>query len=109
MIEGAWGAQGRGPRLPGADTFDLPDGAVLLGSTPICVNQAFSYGKRGLALQFHPEVTGASLERWYIGHTVELVTRRSPCASCAVRPWRMPRSTKRAPALFFDEWLASIR
>ncbi len=91
------------------ETFDLPAGAHLLASTPICANQAFSYGRRGLALQFHPEVTGEGLERWYIGHTVELAH-----AKIAVRELRRQAAAYAAhhearAALFFDEWLASIR
>lgn len=54
------------------DTFDLPDGAVNLASTDITPHQAFSWKKRGLALQFHPEVTVHGLERWFIGNTTEL-------------------------------------
>jgi GMP synthase (glutamine-hydrolysing) len=54
------------------DTFDLPTGAELLASTEKCVNQAFSLGTTALALQFHPEVRTRHLERWFVGHTVEI-------------------------------------
>ena len=54
------------------DTFDLPDGATLLASTPVTRNQAFSWGRAALGLQFHVEATGRGLERWFIGHTGEI-------------------------------------
>jgi GMP synthase (glutamine-hydrolysing) len=54
------------------DTFDLPEGAALLASTPQTRNQAFSWGRAGLGLQFHPEATGLGLERWFIGHAGEI-------------------------------------
>lgn len=54
------------------DTFDLPDGATLLASTPICANQAFAHGPNALAVQFHPEAGVHGFERWLIGHAVEL-------------------------------------
>jgi GMP synthase (glutamine-hydrolysing) len=53
------------------DTFDLPDGATLLASTDRYAHQAFSKG-RAMALQFHLEVDIVGLERWYVGHTMEL-------------------------------------
>ncbi len=54
------------------DTFDLPDGAVHLASTPVCAHQAFSLGPRVLALQFHLEATAGDLETWFVGHTAEI-------------------------------------
>jgi GMP synthase (glutamine-hydrolysing) len=56
------------------DTFDLPVGATHLASSSKYQNQAFSWGKCGLALQFHPEVTARNLERWFIGHACEIGT-----------------------------------
>ncbi|MEL6438497.1 MAG: glutamine amidotransferase [Cyanobacteria bacterium J06621_8] len=54
------------------DTFDLPPGAVNLASTDNYVNQAFTWEKCALGLQFHPEVTPQGLENWFIGHASEI-------------------------------------
>lgn len=55
------------------DTFDLPEGAVLLAESPGCRNQAFIYGGRTLALQFHLEVTLHSMEVLLKSGTEELL------------------------------------
>ena len=46
------------------DTYELPDGATRLASSALYREQAFSIGKRVLAIQFHPEVDAAMLETW---------------------------------------------
>lgn len=45
------------------DTFDLPGGAVLLAESDACRHQAFAFGGRVLALQFHLEATADSVAR----------------------------------------------
>lgn len=88
------------------DTFDLPVGAVRLASSDRYANQAFSWGKHGLALQFHPEVTVKGMERWFIGHTGEIA------ATAGISVQQLRADTQRfGPALeeqgrrFFREWL----
>ena len=56
------------------DTFDLPEGAVRLASNEHYPNQAFALGDYALATQFHIEATAAGLERWFIGHALEIAT-----------------------------------
>lgn len=46
------------------DTFDIPDHAVRLASSPDCRNQAFRYGENVYGLQFHLEVDEPMVERW---------------------------------------------
>jgi GMP synthase-like glutamine amidotransferase len=45
------------------DTFDLPEKAVLLASSDAARNQAYLYGEKVLALQFHLEPTLRSMQQ----------------------------------------------
>ncbi len=63
------------------DTFDLPTEAVHLASTAVCQNQAFSFGKHALALQFHPEIAASRFEHWLIGHANEIASEPEISAS----------------------------
>ncbi|MDX6591162.1 MAG: hypothetical protein QOJ13_358 [Gaiellales bacterium] len=46
------------------DTFELPEGAVLLAGSPAYPNQAFRYGRAAYGVQFHVEVTGDMAREW---------------------------------------------
>ena len=46
------------------DTFDLPDGATLLASSPAYPNQAFRVGQTAYGVQFHVEVTEHMAREW---------------------------------------------
>ena len=90
------------------DTFDLPGGAERLASTPVCLNQAFSRGPATLGLQFHIEAGASQIERWLVGHAVELahaglsvVALRDATAKLA------PLCTERARQCL-GEWLDQI-
>lgn len=56
------------------DTFDLPPGTVRLAYSEVCANQAFIYGDRVLALQFHLESTQDSVRQIIENCASELVT-----------------------------------
>ncbi len=46
------------------DTFEIPDSAVRIASSEACANQAFAFGPRVLALQFHLEVGSDDVRRF---------------------------------------------
>lgn len=47
-----------------SEGFDLPDGAELLAAGSTFPVQAYRYAKNAYALQFHPEVTFETINRW---------------------------------------------
>jgi len=46
------------------DTFDVPEGGVLLASSPAFPNQAFRVGRTAYGVQFHVEVTEQMAREW---------------------------------------------
>lgn len=45
-------------------SFDIPQGAVRLAGSAMYPNQAFRFGPRTYAIQFHPECTIEGFRRW---------------------------------------------
>jgi GMP synthase (glutamine-hydrolysing) len=46
------------------ETFDLPDGAVLLAGSPAYPHQAFRWGEHAYGVQFHVEVSVDMVREW---------------------------------------------
>jgi GMP synthase (glutamine-hydrolysing) len=91
------------------DTFNLPNNAVHLASSAAYANQAFAWGRNSLALQFHPEVGARGLERWFVGHAVEISQATGvsvPELRRRTAEW-MPSLERRSRKLW-REWLGSV-
>jgi GMP synthase (glutamine-hydrolysing) len=90
------------------DTFDLPAGALPLAGTEAYPNQAFAVGDFALALQFHPEVTAAGLESWYVGHACELHHAGITVESLRSAAREHASALEAAAARFWNLWLDHI-
>jgi GMP synthase (glutamine-hydrolysing) len=87
------------------DMFDLPSGTTRLAETAITPNQAFAHGPKVLALQFHVEPRAAELERWLIGHTMELGAAGIDLRQLRADIARLGSGLERAGAKLFNDWL----
>ncbi len=91
------------------DTFDLPVGAVRLAVTSATPNQAFSMGKRVLALQFHIEVDPAQFERWLVGHTGELTAEHIDVPTLRADAGRHAAAIASSGRTILQAWLDGLR
>lgn len=87
------------------DTFDLPEGASLLASTPAYANQAFTFGRHVLATQFHLEA-GAGIDRWLTGHAAELAAAGTDTAALARDAGLHAPALEHAAARALEIWMA---
>lgn len=67
------------------DTFDLPEGAVLMGSSTLYQNQLFTYGENICGVQCHPEVTPDGLKEWWVALVRDVVGDDAPMPLDKVR------------------------
>ena len=90
------------------DTFDLPDGAERLASTPACANQASSLGAT-LAVQFHPEVGARHFERWLICNTGQIALMKSHTVrSLRAQATRYADAAAISGQKWFAAWLEQV-
>jgi GMP synthase (glutamine-hydrolysing) len=90
------------------DTFDLPNGATRLASSRQYENQAFRFGMRALALQFHAEAT-ENFERWLIGNAAEIAaTPNLTVPGLRAAADRHVDALRTQGRLCFDEWLDEL-
>ena len=87
------------------DTFDMPDGAVLLASSDKYQKQAYSYGDHVLAMQCHPEVTEAKLRLWYAADKGELAEVGQTIETMKEDAAKYHEQLTAQAALFLNEWL----
>jgi GMP synthase (glutamine-hydrolysing) len=90
------------------DTFDLPEGATHLASTPLCRNQAFAYGATALGLQFHVEADGANFAHWLVGHAAEIAGAGLSVTSLRADTAELAPACAAQARLFLLEWLDQI-
>lgn len=91
------------------ETFDLPEGAILLASSELYENQAFSYGDNVLALQFHPEITQRAMEKWFIGHIGEIMqTQGVSVQQLREDTHQFANQLEMQGELFFNSWFNGL-
>ncbi|WP_375784288.1 glutamine amidotransferase [Bradyrhizobium sp. Pha-3] len=90
------------------DTFDLPKDAVRLASNGNYENQAFAWGRKALALQFHLEADPRQLEEWYVGHAVELSAANISIPELRAATQALARPVAAQAEQVFGDWLLSI-
>ncbi len=93
------------------DTFDLPDGAVRLASSPAYENQAFRF-ERAYGVQFHLEVSAGMAREW--AEVPEYITSLERTLGVEEAPAFLGAIEKRAPEMrtagraLFERWLDRI-
>jgi GMP synthase (glutamine-hydrolysing) len=83
------------------DTFDFASSAI----TP---NQAFTHGPKVLALQFHVELPERDMEKWLIGHTLELTSSKVDLAKMRADTARFAPAVNAASKCLFNDWLDAL-
>lgn len=90
------------------DTFGLPAGATRLASSAAYSNEAFRLGDYALAVQFHPELTGAMYEEWIAEGETELATHGVDPDDLRAQRDAHGAAMQAAAAAMLGEWLDGV-
>lgn len=90
------------------DTFELPAGCSWLASTPVYPQQAFAFGRHGLALQFHAEADPKRIEQWLIGHSAELSLARIDLQQLRAQTQRHGAALEILAPQLIEQWLDDL-
>ena len=90
------------------EMFDLPGGATRLAYTGLCSEQAFSFDTHTLALQFHIEVRASELERWLVGHVVEIEAAGLDPSELRTQAQRWSEALEANAVRMLDAWIAEV-
>lgn len=90
------------------DTFDVPEGADLLASTPLYA-QAFARGRNLLALQFHAEMgEDERFDHWLVNDAADIAeVGETPDSLRAAHDAKGPAAVAAGRAMI-GEWLAGL-
>jgi GMP synthase (glutamine-hydrolysing) len=92
------------------DTFDLPAGARLIGSSALTPHQGFMLGRHTVALQFHAEVGAQDLDNWLAVYEPDLKPGPGVMTAQEMRSFvREEGESLRHRLLgFYDAWLDEL-
>ncbi len=91
------------------DTFDLPEGATRLASTPAYANQAFAVGDHALAVQFHAEMGDDARFAAWMEQDAEYIRGAGVEAATLWREHdRLGPAAVRAGQAMLGGWLAGV-
>ncbi len=91
------------------DTFELPNNAILHASSSLYPNQAFTINNHVLAIQFHPEITELGMERWFIGHSSEILHNQINLKELRNDTKKYASQLAKKSQLFLEAWINTFK
>jgi GMP synthase-like glutamine amidotransferase len=91
------------------ETFDLPEGAVLLATSPAYPNQAFRWKEKAYGVQFHVEISAELVKQWCQVPAYQAALERVLGAGAATRVLgdvsREEKALRSYARSMFENWL----